>query len=83
VKTGVQKTYNCWKTLDSGFHRNDGKTYFLISYEFIKFDDLVKSRNSIKFVIPAKAGIQLFQDVLDSGFRRGDALRHFLRDHQI
>jgi hypothetical protein len=37
VKTGVQKTYNCWKALDSGFRRNDGKTYFLISYEFIKF----------------------------------------------
>jgi hypothetical protein len=44
-------------------------------------DDLVKSRNSIKFVIPAKAGIQLFQDVLDPGFRRGDASRDFLRDH--
>jgi hypothetical protein len=25
-----------------------------------KFDDLVKSRNSIKFVIPAQAGIQGF-----------------------
>jgi hypothetical protein len=45
-------------------------------------DDLVKSRKSIKFVIPAKAGIQLFQDVLDPGFRRGDALRDFLRAHQ-
>jgi hypothetical protein len=33
-------------------------------------DGLVKSRNSIVFVIPAKAGIQLFQDVLDPGFRR-------------
>jgi hypothetical protein len=48
-----------------------------------KFDELVKSRNSIEFVIPAKAGIQLFQDVLDPGFRRGDAPRDFLRDHQI
>jgi len=47
-----------------------------------KSDGLVKSRNSIKFVIPAKAGIQLFQDVLDPGFRRGDASRDFLRDHQ-
>jgi len=47
------------------------------------FDDLVKSRNSIKFVIPAKAGIQLFEDVLDPGFRRGDASRDFLRDHQF
>jgi hypothetical protein len=49
----------------------------------LKFDELVKSRNSIEFVIPAKAGIQLFQDVLDPGFRRGDAPRDFLRDHQI
>jgi hypothetical protein len=30
-------------------------------------DELVKSRNFIEFVIPAKAGIQLFQDVLDPG----------------
>ena len=44
-----------------------------------KNDELVKSRNSLEFVIPAKfvpagfkpgAGIQLFQDVLDPGFRR-------------
>jgi hypothetical protein len=49
----------------------------------IKFDELVKSRNSIEFVIPAKAGIQLFQDVLDPGFRRGDDPNDFLRDHQI
>jgi hypothetical protein len=47
-----------------------------------KNDGLVKSRNSIEFVIPAKAGIQLFQDVLDPGFRRGDAPRNFLRNHQ-
>ena len=45
-------------------------------------DELVKSRNPIEFVIPAKAGIQLFQDVLDPGFRRGDAPRNFLWDHQ-
>jgi hypothetical protein len=30
-------------------------------------DELVNSRISVKFVIPAKAGIQLFQDVLDPG----------------
>jgi len=48
----------------------------------MKNDELVKTRNSIEFVIPAKAGIQLFQDVLDPGFRRGDAPRDFLRDHQ-
>ena len=34
--------------------------------------EFVKSRNPKKFVIPAKAGIQLFQDVLNPGFRRGD-----------
>jgi len=47
-----------------------------------KIDELVKSRNSIEFVIPAKAGIELFQHVLDPGFRRGDDPRDFLRDHQ-
>jgi hypothetical protein len=52
------------------------------SYFPFNFDELVKSRNSIEFVIPAKAGIQLFQDGLDPGFRRGDAPRDFLRDHQ-
>ena len=55
-------------------------------------DGLVKSRNPVEFVIPAKAlhrmvyrakaGIQLFQDVLDPGFRRGDAPRDFLGNHQ-
>jgi hypothetical protein len=60
-----------------------GATAFLTFCETINFDELVKSRNSIKFVIPAKAGIQLFQDVLDPGFRRGDPPRDFLRDHQF
>jgi hypothetical protein len=39
---------------------------------FSPFDQLAKSQNPIKFVIPAKAGIQLFQDILDPGLRRGD-----------
>jgi len=34
------------------------------------------------FVIPAKAGIQLIQAVLDSCFRRSDGFSDFLRDHQ-
>jgi hypothetical protein len=45
-------------------------------------DELVKNRNSAKFVIPAKAGIQLFQDVLDPGVRRGDGFGDFLRSRQ-
>jgi hypothetical protein len=45
----------------------------------VKIDELVKSGNSVKFVIPAKAGIKLFKEVLDPGFRRDDALRDLLR----
>jgi len=37
-----------------------------------KIDVLVKSPIGPVFVIPAKAGIQLFQWVLDSGFHRSD-----------
>jgi len=46
-------------------------------------DDLVKSLKRRISVIPAKAGIQLFQilkNSLDSGFHRSD---DFLRDHQM
>jgi hypothetical protein len=46
-------------------------------------DDFVKRRHSIESVMPAEAGIQLFQEVLDPGFRRGDASWDFLRDHQF
>jgi hypothetical protein len=45
-------------------------------------DELVKSRKTPFFVIPAKAEIQLFQlvaEFLDSGFHRSD---DFLRNHQ-
>jgi hypothetical protein len=51
-------------------------------YEFIKVDELVKSRQFRFSVIPAKAGIKLLQAVihfLDSGLRRSD---DFLRVHQ-
>jgi hypothetical protein len=44
-------------------------------------DELVKSRNSIKVVIPAKGGIQLFQHVLDPGFLRGDDPKGFFGSH--
>jgi hypothetical protein len=48
-----------------------------------KFDDLVKSRQSPFSVIPAKAGIQEKQGLLDPGFRRGDGFDDFLRTHEI
>ena len=37
-----------------------------------EIDEFVISQDFIKFVIPKKAGIQLFQDILHRGFRRGD-----------
>ena len=49
---------------------------------WFKVDELVKSRKTPFFVIPAKAGIQFFQlvaEFLDSGFHRSD---DFLRNHQ-
>ena len=50
---------------------------------YVNFDDLLKSRNSIEFVIPEKTGTQLFQVFLDPGFRRGDDPRDFLRGHKF
>ena len=74
----------------SGFLSQNQKSFFATECtedterkkQKIKIDEFVKSRISIEFVIPAKAGIQLFQDVLDPGFRRGDDPGDFLRDHQ-
>jgi hypothetical protein len=43
------------------------------------FDELVKGRKTPFFVIPAEAGIQSNQVVLDPGVRRGDGLVNFLR----
>jgi hypothetical protein len=42
-------------------------------------DELAKSRKTPFFVIPAEAGIQPNQVVLDPGVRRGDGLGDFLR----
>jgi hypothetical protein len=36
VKTGVQRIFNWWKELDSGFRRNDGQTCFLTFYDSIQ-----------------------------------------------
>jgi hypothetical protein len=45
----------------------------------VKVDGLVKSPKLPIFVIPAKAGIQEYQLLLDPGLRRGDGLGDFLR----
>ena len=45
-------------------------------------EGFVKSRKTPFSVIPAKAGIQEKQGLLDPGFRRGDGIDDFLRDRQ-
>ena len=47
-----------------------------------KRDGFVKSRNSTLFVIPAEAGIQFFQGLMDSRLRGSDSTFDFLRVHQ-
>jgi len=48
----------------------------------LKVDAFVKSRKMTSPVIPAKAGIQEKQALLDPGFRRGDGFDDFLRGRQ-
>jgi len=43
----------------------------------IGIDELVKSRKTSGFVIPAQAGIQLFQLIIDSRLRGSDVLKAF------
>ena len=47
-----------------------------------KSDGFVKSLESSFSVIPAKAGIQYFQVVLDACLRRQDGISDYLRDCQ-
>ena len=49
----------------------------------IKFDAFVKSLKTPIGVIPAKAGIQYFQALLDACLRRHDRVLDFLRDRQV
>ena len=57
-----------------------GKKYLLLFFFYSIDDGLVKSPFCPLYVIPAKAGIQLFQVVLDSCFRRRDGFSDFLRN---
>jgi hypothetical protein len=45
-------------------------------------DELAKSQETLFSVIPAKAGIQGIQAVLDSRLRGRDGFSNFLRSHQ-
>jgi hypothetical protein len=55
----------------------------LLICNFLKFDELVKSRKMPFSVTPAKAGIQSFQAFLNSRLRGSDDCWDFLRTHQI
>jgi len=48
----------------------------------MKLHELVKSQKETSPVIPAKAGIQEKQALLDPGFRRGDGFDDLLRSLQ-
>jgi len=48
----------------------------------VKVDAIVKSQKTPFSVIPAKAGIQEEQGLLDPGLRRGDGSGDFLQIHQ-
>jgi hypothetical protein len=48
-------------------------------YEAVIIDGIAKSPDSPFFVIPAKAGIQSFQILLDSRFHGSDMIFDFLR----
>ncbi len=47
------------------------------------FEEPVKSQKARVIVIPANAGIQVNQSLLDSRFRGSDGPGDFLRDHHI
>jgi hypothetical protein len=67
-----------WSNDDSKENRRLGELWALKSggrcllCRMARIDSLVKSPIGPVSVIPAKAGIQLFQRVLDSGFHRSD-----------
>jgi hypothetical protein len=65
---------------------SDIQTWFIFflyinhsSIHHSNIDGLVKSLKTSFDVIPAKAGIQCFQIVLDACLRRRDGISHFLR----
>ena len=55
----------------------------VVTFHGVNFDEFVKSQKSPVFVIPAKAGIQVNQSLLDSRLCGSDGLGDFLRDHQL
>jgi hypothetical protein len=52
-------------------------------FRMMKFDAFAKTPKTPFSVIPAQAGIQSFQGLLDSRLRGSDDLGAFLREHQV
>ena len=52
-----------------------------MDHSALNIDGLVKSQKTPFFVIPAEAGIQEYQGLLDPGFRRGDDFGDLLQAH--
>ena len=71
------------ETSKSNIAKSQVFIYASIEYGNLKFDSLVKSQKLPVFVIPANAGIQGNQSLLDSRFRGSDGLGDFLRTYQI
>jgi len=59
---------------------NTSASFYLNKLDLHKFDGLVKSRISSVFVIPANAGIQEHQVLMDSRVRGSDGLGGFFRE---
>jgi len=65
-----------------------GFCHYIVMYnqffiEILSIDKLVKSQKWPVFVIPANAGIQENQPLLDSRVRGSDGLGDFFRNHQV
>jgi len=52
LKNGVHGFYKCFRTLDSGFRRNDGKRAFSTFYQAIKFNIFHIKSNSYAVIEP-------------------------------
>ena len=68
----------------TGCSESAGSEIFRIGkkYGVVKIDGFVKSLKTSFGVIPAKAGIQCFQILLDACLRRHDGISDFLRVYQ-
>ncbi len=67
----------CCPTLRKGRWRRCSDIPLDRLFFVIIIDELVRSRKRLSYVIPAEAGIQKNQRVLDPGLRRGDGLEDF------